>query len=104
MESYESSDFDPLDMKPSLKASELTTEGLNFVYKGIRNDEGKFGKFYALNVLIDNEEQEILFSSKRLAALFDKHGESFMDKELNLSGYDEGVNRKYKVTVIQQTL
>ena len=104
MESYESADFDPLDMKPGLKASELTDKGIEFVYKGMREDEGKFGKFYAIQAEIDGEDEEILFSSKRLAALFTKHGDAFMDKELNLAGYDEGVNRKYKVTVVQTTL
>jgi len=100
MEQYDSADFAP----KNIKASELDDKGLNFVYRGFRSDEGKFGVFYALDCMVDGEEKELLFSSKKLAAIFKKHGTDFMGKEINLAGYDEGVNRKYKVTVIQSTL
>ena len=100
MESYDSADFAPVN----IKASELDDKGLNFVYRGIRSEDGKFGVFYALDCLVNDEEKELLFSSKKLAAIFKKHGEDFMGKEINLAGYDEGVNRKYKVTVVQSTL
>ena len=100
MESYDSADFAP----ENIKASALDDEGMDFVYRGIRSEDGKFGVFYALDCLVEGEEKELLFSSKKLAAIFKKHGEDFMGKEINLSGYDEGVNRKYKVRVIQSTL
>ena len=100
VEQYDSADFAPVN----ITASELDDKGLNFVYRGIRSEDGKFGVFYALDCLVGDEEKELLFSSKKLAAIFKKHGEDFMGKEINLSGYDEGVNRKYKVKVVQTTL
>ena len=97
---YDSSDFAPTN----IKASELTDKGINFVYNTMRSEEGKFGTFYMLDVVVEGEETEILFSSKKLASLLHKHGAAFEGKEINLAGYGVGVNRGYKVRIVQQTL
>ena len=97
---YDSSDYAPTN----IKASELTDKGVDFVYNGMRSEEGKFGTFYVLDAKVEGEDTEILFSSKKLATIFHKHGADFMGKELNLAGYGNGVNRGYKVRIVQQTL
>jgi len=98
-------EFDSTDYGPkTIKGSSITEKGLSFVYKGIQREKGRFGTFYKVEVMVDGEEAELVFSSKGLGSLFEKHNEAFMDMEVIVCRYGKDEKTTYKVKLPQQTL
>jgi hypothetical protein len=96
--------FDSADYKPAtLSASSIGETGEEMVYLGIEEHETKFGpgKNCFVACIKHDKYEAMIFSSKKLAQLLRENSEVLMGKRIRVRGISTGVERTYKVDLLE---
>jgi len=97
--------IDTNDYRPqTLAASKLDETGMEFVYKGIHEHETKFGvgkNCFVIDIVANGNENQMIFSSKKLATAFMKNESVLSGKKIRLRGFGVGVERSYKIDILE---
>lgn len=85
----------------SLKAGEITEEGIMCQFISVEQSEGKHGKFWFIHCRDqDGKDMEILTSSKTLMTLINENYQLLVNKIICISATGQGFERIYNIEII----
>lgn len=94
---FSTEDFNAIRMG----AGSLPEEGITFTAQELVEGEGKFGKFWQVKGVNDEEKKvELTFSSQKLHAMVEKNWSRIEGKTVNIRGVGEKFDREYYLKLV----